>query len=164
MSFSEMNYKHQVIVFDIDGENISNLESVEVPLSVKLLRVPSKNSKLSEVLSALDQLSSSVANRALAPYLEVRVLLDGPEPGLRHKIETALTGKYVRLAKIDLKYPASASTEKNVGLAAEDQLKELKPLEVFSKIYHSKFNTPVPETIQQLFNQVADEVAQTEPA
>ena len=164
MSFSEMNYKHQVIVFDLDGEHISNLESVEVPLSVKLLRVPSKNSKLSEVLSALDQLSSSVANRVLAPYLEVRVLLDGPEPGLRHKIETALTGKYVRLAKIDVKYPASPSAEKNVGLAAEDQLKELKPLEVFSKIYQSKFNTSVPDTIQQLFNQVADEVAQTEPA
>lgn len=164
MSFSEMNYKHQVIVFDLDGEHISNLESGEVPLSVKLLRVPSKNSKLSEVLSALDQLSSSVANRVLAPYLEVRVLLDGPEPGLRHKIETALTGKYVRLAKIDVKYPASPSAEKNVGLAAEDQLKELKPLEVFSKIYQSKFNTSVPDTIQQLFNQVADEVAQTEPA
>jgi exonuclease SbcD len=107
MSFSELNYKHQVIVFDLDKESISNLESIEIPLSVNLLRVPSRNSKLSEVLSALDQLPSSSADRELAPYLEVRVLLGGPEPGLRHKIETALIGKYVRLAKIDVKYPVS---------------------------------------------------------
>jgi exonuclease SbcD len=164
MSFSELNYKHQVIVFDLDKESISNLESIEIPLSVNLLRVPSRNSKLSEVLSALDQLPSSSANRELAPYLEVRVLLEGPEPGLRHKIETALIGKYVRLAKIDVKYPVSETSGENTELAAEDQLQELKPLEVFSKLYQSKFNVPVPETIQQLFNQVAEEVSQIEPA
>ena len=164
MSFSELNYKHQVIVFDLDEKSISNLESIEVPLSVKLVRVPSKNSKLSEVLTALDQLPASYANRELAPYLEVRVLLDGPEPGLRHKIETALFGKYVRLAKIDVKYPVSETAKKDTELVGEDQLKELKPVEVFSKLYQSKFNGPVPETIQQLFNQVADEVSQIEPA
>jgi exonuclease SbcD len=164
MSFSELNYKHQVIVFDLDKESISNLESIEIPLSVNLLRVPSRNSKLSEVLSALDQLPSSSANRELAPYLEVRVLLEGPEPGLRHKIETALIGKYVRLAKIDVKYPVSETSGENTELAAEDQLQELKPVEVFSKLYQSKFNVPVPETIQQLFNQVAEEVSQIEPA
>jgi exonuclease SbcD len=164
MSFSELNYKHQVIVFDLDKESISNLESIEIPLSVNLLRVPSRNSKLSEVLSALDQLPSSSANRELAPYLEVRVLLEGPEPGLRHKIETALIGKYVRLAKIDVKYPVSETSGENTELAAEDQLQELKPLEVFSKLYQSKFNVPVPETIQQLFNQIAEEVSQIEPA
>jgi exonuclease SbcD len=164
MSFSELNYKHQVIVFDLDKESISNLESIEIPLSVNLLRVPSRNSKLSEVLSALDQLPSSSADRELAPYLEVRVLLGGPEPGLRHKIETALIGKYVRLAKIDVKYPVSETSGENTELAAEDQLQELKPLEVFSKLYQSKFNVPVPETIQQLFNQIAEEVSQIEPA
>ena len=164
MSFSELNYKHQVVVFDLDAECISNLELIEVPLSVKLLRLPSRNSKLSEVLSALDQLPTSGAQGELAPYLEVRVLLDGPEPGLRHKIETALIGKYVRLAKIDVKYPVSASAETDSEFAAADQLEELKPVEVFTKLYQSKFNGPVPEIIQELFNLVAVEVSQTEPS
>jgi exonuclease SbcD len=162
MSFSELNYKHQVIVFNLDEEGISKLESIEIPLSVELLRVPSKNSKLSEVLSALDQLPASATNKSLAPYLEVRVLLEGPEPGLRHKIQTALIGKQVRLAKIDVKYPASESAEKDAALKGEHQLHELKPVEVFSKLYQSKFNGPVPETIQLLFNQVAEEVSQNE--
>ncbi len=164
MSFSELNYKHQVIIFDLDAERITNFESIEVPLSVKVQRVPSKNSKLSEVLSALDQLPSSDAKWELAPYLEVRVLLDGPEPGLRHQIETALIGKYVRLAKIDVKYPVSETSGENNELTAEHQLQELKPVDVFSKLYQSKFNSPVPETLQKLFNQVADEVSQNEPA
>lgn len=162
MSFSELNYKHQVTVFDLDNENISNLELIEVPLSVQLLRVPSKNSNLSEVLSALGQLPASEANRELAPYLEVRVLLEGPEPGLRHKIETALIGKHVRLAKIDVQYPISDTTKKETAFTTENQLQELTPGEVFSKLYQSKFNATVPEIIQGLFNQVADEVSQNE--
>jgi hypothetical protein len=35
------------------------------------------------------------------PYLEVRVLLDAPEPGLRAQVEAAMEGKPVRLAKIE---------------------------------------------------------------
>lgn len=163
MSFSELNYKHQVIAFDLNEKGISNMEFIEIPLSVHLLRIPSKNSRFSEVLSALDQLPSSDGNRELAPYLEVRVLLDGPEPGLRYKIEAALAGKYVRLAKIDVKYPVSEAADKDAEFTREDQLHELKPSEVFSKLYKAKFNCPVPETIQQLFNQVAGEVSQIEP-
>ena len=41
------------------------------------------------------------APRACRPYLEVRVRLDAPEPGLRARIEAALEGKPVRLAQID---------------------------------------------------------------
>jgi len=162
MSFSELNYKHQVIIFDLDEENISNLESVEVPLSVNLLRVPSTHSKLSEVLNALEQLPLKGATPEQAPYLEVRVLLDGPEPGLRHKIETVLIDKHVRLATIKSRYPDSDNQEKITKLISEDKLHELKPVDVFSKLYQSKFNGPVPETIQQLFNQVTDEVSQTD--
>jgi len=163
MSFSELNYKHQVIVFDLDDDVISNLQQVEVPVTIKLLNIPSKHSKLSEVLSALEQLPVKAANPEVAPYLEVRVLLDGPEPGLRHKIETVLADKQVRLATIKIKYPDADNKEKTAELY-EQKLHELKPGEVFSKLYQSKFKSPVPENIQQLFNQVAEEVSQIEPA
>jgi len=163
MSFSELNYKHQVIVFDLDEDVIHNLQQVEVPVTIKLLSIPSKHSKLSEVLSALEQLPAKAVNPELASYLEVRVLLDGPEPGLRHKIETVLADKQVRLATIKTKYPDADNKEKTAELY-EQKLHELKPGEVFSKLYQSKFKSPVPENIQQLFNQVAEEVSQIEPA
>jgi exonuclease SbcD len=111
----------------------------------------------------LEQLPAKAANPEVAPYLEVRVLLDGPEPGLRHKIETVLADKQVRLATIKTKYPDADNKEKTAELY-EQKLHELKPGEVFSKLYQSKFKSPVPENIQQLFNQVAEEVSQIEPA
>lgn len=162
MSFSELNYKHQVLVFEIKGESISNLRSVEVPVSITLQRIPLTHMPLSEVLSALQQLPAADAQQKLAPYLEVRVLLEEPEPALRHKIETVLTGKKVRLAKIDVRYPSFAASGDTPELITQDKLHELQPLDVFIRIYQSKYTTPVPEEILQLFNEVAQEVNQKE--
>lgn len=162
MSFSEMNYKHQVIVFDLDEQGVSNLKSIEVPVSVPLKRVPSVHSILAEVISALQQLPAAGTDLQSAPYLEVRVLLDGPEPGLRHKIENALNGKQVRLAKIDVKYPASNITGSNAATVAEDSLRQLQPENVLEQVYQSRYNTAVPAELLELSNQVTQEVAQTD--
>jgi len=164
MSFSELGYKHQVVIFDLDGGGITNLKSIEVPVSVELKRAPATHSALSEVLSALQQLPATGNNSGLAPYLEVRVLLDGPEPALRHKIETALIGKHARLAKIDSRFPLSGSSGGDTEEVIQDNLQELQPLDVFSKIYQLKYSNPVPPEMQQLFNQIALEVSQMETA
>lgn len=158
MSFSELNYKHQVIVFELE-EEISNLKSIEIPLFVPLLRIPLKPLPLHEVIALLEQLPIMDQHSELSPYLEVRVLLDGPEPALRHKIETALIGKQVRLAKIDVSYLASAGQKDE--FITQEKLSELQPLDVFNKIYQSRYNSEVPPTILQLFQQVAQEVNQT---
>ncbi|NTE04453.1 exonuclease subunit SbcD [Agrobacterium tumefaciens] len=158
MSFSELNYKHQVIVFELE-EEISNLKSIEIPLFVPLLRIPLKPLPLHEVIALLEQLPIMDQHSELSPYLEVRVLLDGPEPALRHKIETALIGKQVRLAKIDVSYLASAGQKDE--FITQEKLCELQPLDVFNKIYQSRYNSEVPPTILQLFQQVAQEVNQT---
>ena len=162
MSFSELHYKHQVVVFNIAGEKIDNLKSIDIPLSVTLQRIPSVHSSLTEVLNVLQQLPAYKSNPEFAPYLEVRVLLDGPEPALRHKIETVLIGKYVRLSKIDVRYPAGANAYKNAELIIKDKLQELQPQDVFAKVYQSKYNNSVPTEILKLFNQVSQEVAQSE--
>jgi exonuclease SbcD len=162
MSFSELNYKHQVVVFDLNEQNISDLRSIEIPIAVSLKRVPSVHSSLAEVINLLQQLPATDTNRQLAPYLEVCVLLEGPEPGLRHKIETAVTGKDVRLAKIDVKYPIVDAKENSTGAGVNDNLHELQPQDVFAKVYQSKYNNPVPTELLQLFNQVTQEVAQSE--
>lgn len=158
MSFSELNYKHQVIVFELE-EEISQLKSIEIPLSVALQRIPQTPQPLHEVIGLLENLPQMDSNRETVPYLEVRVLLDGPEPALRHKIETALAGKKVRLAKIDVKYPTS--TQQAPEFITQEKLSELQPLDVFGKVYRSRYNSDVPNDILQLFQQVAEEVNQT---
>ncbi|HTE27750.1 exonuclease SbcCD subunit D, partial [Flavitalea sp.] len=161
MSFSEYNYKHQVIVFDLEDEKIVSLSAIEVPVSVSLLRVPSVHSKLVEVLDALEQIDADTDNpNSVAPYLEVRVLSDGPEPALRYKIETALAGKHVKLAKIDLRYAEAPAIEQGIESIKLDRLNELRPLDVFTKVYQSRYNTAVPEDLFQLFNQITQEANQ----
>ena len=162
MSFSETNYKHQVIVFDIAEDNIEGLKTIEIPVSVPLKRIPAVHSSLAEVLSSLEQLAAFEGDIHTAPYLEVLVLLDGPEPGLRHNVETALSGKNFRLAKIDVRYNISTTKPDEDRLVAPDQLNELQPLEVLQKVYQSKYNNPIPEDLQKLFQQVKQEVNESD--
>jgi DNA repair protein SbcD/Mre11 len=164
MSFSELNYKHQVVAFDLEQQGINNLKTIEVPVSVALQRVPTVHSSLVDVVNALQQLPAAGADLQMAPYLEVRVLLDGPEPALRHKIETAVSGKNVRLAKIDKKDSVPTVSSATTGTNATDNLQELQPVDVFKKVYQSKYKTPVPAELLQLFNKATQAVAQSETA
>ncbi|MFP5042697.1 exonuclease SbcCD subunit D C-terminal domain-containing protein [Parasediminibacterium sp. JCM 36343] len=157
MSFSELNYKHQVVAFEVIGEEITHIQSIEVPLAIPLLRVPSSSKQLAEVLNKLQQLPPVGDNLLLAPYLEVRVLLNGPEPALRHKIEAAIEGKNVRLTKIDVKYPDNkGNVDGETAIALCDKLHELNPFDVFARIYQSKYNNPAPDVLVVLFNQVLE--------
>jgi len=164
MSFSEINYKHQVIVFELNAEGLQNLEFIEIPVSIPLKRVPEKNKPIDEVVLALQDLPESEEAIEFAPYLEVRILLDSPEPALRHKIESAIAGKYVRLAKIDVKYPSSNQDGKTGNTISTQDLNELNPSDIFSKVYETKFLSEVPESIKNLFNEVLQEVEQAEEA
>lgn len=159
MSFSELNYKHQVIVFELDND-LLDIRSIEIPLFVRLMRLPLKHQPLYEVIALLEQLPNLDETDSLKiPYLEVRVLLEGPEPALRHKIEMALLGKKVRLTKIDVKYPDSKVKVNN--LIAPAELQKLQPIDVFGKIYQTRYNSDVPKEILNLFQQVVEEVNQT---
>lgn len=158
MSFSELNYKHQVIVFKLDKE-ISELKSIEIPVSVPLQRIPQTAQPLHEVIGLLENLSEPDNIKEPFPYLEVRILLEGPEPALRHKIETALMGKKVRLAKIDVKYPSS--TQQVSEFITPEKLNELQPIDIFDKVYQQRYNSEIPDTILQLFQQVTQEINQT---
>lgn len=156
MSFSEVNYKHQAVLLEIEGEQAKNIQTIEIPITVKLLRIPAVPKLLNEVLQELNQLPDAV-DVEQAPYLEVRILLDGPEPSLRYLIETALMNKNVRLAKIDVKYPMDNNPED--GVMTYEQLHELQPINVFNRIYKSRFNNETPEELIFLFNQVSNELS-----
>jgi exonuclease SbcD len=161
MSFSEIHYRHQVVVFELNCGQISDPKGIEVPVTVPLLRVPGTNSTLPEVLIALGQLPSATSTREPWPYLEVRLLADGPEPAMRYKIDGVLKGKAVRLAKIDLQYPNALKAD-----GTEDpltvELAELNPFDVFAKAYRSKYERELPEQLAKLFKEIAAEAAETE--
>ncbi len=158
MSFSERNYKHQVVIFKLENE-IIDLKTVEIPVTIPLLRIPLKAELLDQVLEQLNQLPEKNDDEQ-APYLEVQVLLAEPEPALRHKIDEVLKYKNVKLARIQPHYPNSKSSSNES--TPQELLNELKPIDVFSKSYQSKYEVEVPNHLMKLFQQTLEEVNQTE--
>ncbi|WP_426089067.1 exonuclease SbcCD subunit D C-terminal domain-containing protein [Janthinobacterium sp. PSPC1-1] len=141
LSFAEVNYRHQVLCLDIDGETLQSVRAIEVPRAVPLLRVPATPAPIAEVLAQLAALDVPDAPAEAQPFLEVRVRLDAPEPGLRTRIETALDGKPVRLAKIETSSAARSSTPENMTL---DQLGQLQPDDIFRRLYQQKYAKEAP--------------------
>ena len=153
LSFSEVGYQHQVLRVDLENGVATGVTPLLVPRAVQLLRVPSKPAPLDDVLAALEALDlGKVDCQALHthPYLEVRVLLDAPEPGLRGRIEAAIAGKPVRLAKIE-------PTRKHEGAAADapalslDQLAQMQPDDIFRRLYLQKYGDDAPDDQLQAF-------------
>ncbi|MBV7535266.1 exonuclease SbcCD subunit D C-terminal domain-containing protein [Duganella sp. sic0402] len=143
LSFAEVNYPHQILRIDLDGATVREITPVPVPRAVELLRVPSRPAPPAQVLEELAALSPPEAPAEQQPFLEVRVLLEQPEPGLRARIEAALDGKHVRLAKIETSSAARASSiDKQVMTL--DQLEKLKPDDIFRQLYEQRFGNEAP--------------------
>lgn len=142
MSFSEITYEHQVVCLDLDGENVKGIRPIQVPRAVAMLRVPNKPAAIDAVLAALGALDLPDVPDAAQPYLEVRVRLDTPEPGLRSKIEAALEGKAVRLAKIETT-SNRATTTQAVALSL-DEHERLLPEDIFERLYQQRFSCVAP--------------------
>jgi len=119
-----------------------------VPRAVELLRIPARPALLDDVLAALAALPDSTAaptfeEQQRLPLLEVRVLLDAPEPGLRSRIEAALEHKAVRLAKIETSSARRADTLETAVMTL-DQLDKLQPADIFQQLYRQRYGSDAP--------------------
>jgi exonuclease SbcD len=144
LSFAEINYQHQVLRIDLDGGKAREIVPLHVPRAVELLRVPSQPAPLPQVIAELVGLELPDVPLHEQPYLEVRVLLDGPEPSLRAQVEAALEGKPVRLAKIEptRKVVTAPGFEPALSL---DQLAQLQPDDIFRRLWQQRFGDDAPE-------------------
>ncbi len=157
LSFAEIDYPHQVLKVELDGARLVGIEPIPVPRAVPLLRVPKTAAPLAEVEAALAGLDLPPVAAEAMPYLEVRVLLDTPEPGLRARIEAALEGKSVRLARIDTSRPRN-STEAGEAIEHLDDLGRLDPVAIFTGAYTGKYGAPPPEPLLAAFAEILNAV------
>ena len=161
MSFSEINYKHQVLVVELEGEKMTSVLPLEIPVTVPLLRIPAQPKSIPEVELELNQLPEATDKRHLAPFLEVRVLLDGPEPALRQKIEELIKNKEVRLTRIDRCFGKSLSAGAS-EVKTPSELSTMKPLELMKGYFKKLYNTEAPEDLVTLFGEVTNELESKE--
>ncbi|HJU70497.1 MAG TPA: exonuclease SbcCD subunit D C-terminal domain-containing protein [Paucimonas sp.] len=152
LSFAEIGYPHQVLRVDLEGETVADVTALPVPRAVELLRVPQRPAPLDEVLAALASLAlPTESDPQRQPYLEVRVHLDAPEPGLRARIEAALEGKPVRLARIDTRFTPTIAPGIDSAPTSLEQLERLQPDDIFNRLYRSRYDTDAPADLQAAF-------------
>lgn len=155
MSFAEIHYPHQVICVDLVDGALTAATPIPIPRFVPLLRIPSQPAPLTETLEKLAALDLPEVRFEAQPYLEARVLLDAPEPGLRAQVEAALAGKPVRLARIDLHYGRSHAEDTTAhNPQTLDELDRLQPDDIFQQLHVQKYGAEPSTALMAAFREL----------
>ncbi|MFD2644496.1 exonuclease SbcCD subunit D C-terminal domain-containing protein [Pseudomonas japonica] len=161
LSFSEINYPHQILEIEFKGASLVSVESRRVPRAVALQRVGP--APLVEVLAQLGELAEPdlLDDPQRQPWLEVRVQLDEPQPDLRQQIETALQGKAVRLVRIAAEYAGRATGEGDDDERLME-LSQLRPEDLFARAWEQSYGSIADERTLADFALLLQEVQQEE--
>ncbi|VEF10663.1 exodeoxyribonuclease I subunit D [Pseudomonas fluorescens] len=158
LSFSEIGYQHQILDVVLDGETLVSVEPKMIPRSVNLQRIGP--APLVEILLQLADLPNIdlLAETQRQPWLEVRVILDEPQPDLRHQVENALQGKAVRLVRIAAEYAGNRGADGSNDGSTLIELDQLTPQELFSRAWLDNYGNEVDEQTLKDFAELLQDV------
>lgn len=137
LSFSEINYKHQVVEVKIEpskaDETAFQFEALPIPRSIQLHRI---RGELNEVFAQLKALASGeIANIDQREYIDIEYHTDTPPlPNLRQQFEDALPKDRYRLVKISRLY----KNNQVQNSSAKIQLEPPTPEKLFEQIWQNK--------------------------
>jgi exonuclease SbcD len=162
LSLSEADYIHQVLLASFEGPELVVCQTLEIPRTVDMLRVPAERpGRLDEVLFELQHLSLDAGLEPDRwPWLEVRVLLDEPQPDLRARIDRVLRARPVRLLKITL-------ARAGVGGSLADfpnrrELERIDPQQVFIDCYERSYAERPDDELLAAFHELREAVEREE--
>lgn len=155
MTFSEKRNRNGVVIVET-GKGKVEINRIEIPLYVPLQSIPATPEPLEGVLDAIFGLpDGEVTERS--PYLEVKIKMTEPDTSYKYKIESALQGKAVRLARVVAVMPALKST--GISAASYEELQSLHPLDVALDYYKRRYDErEMPQGMKQLLEEVVKEV------
>ena len=137
LSFSEINYKHQVVEVTIDpskpAEYQLQFEALHIPRSIQLHRI---RGELNEVFTQLQALASGkIDNIDQREYIDIEYHTDTPpRPNLRQQFEDVLPKERYRLVKISRQY----KNNDQQNYATKIQLEPPTPEQLFEQIWQNK--------------------------
>ena len=91
----------------------------------------------------------------LTPYLEIKVLNDGPDPTRKNRINEALSKKAVRLTAIHAVNVNEAG--KRIENKPNESLDSITPEELALRIYRNKYDSEMPTELQSLLREAIRE-------
>lgn len=157
MSFAEKHYRQGVMLVTLDEEGrkpaVVERRLYEPPVS--LWSLPTEEAEIEGVLEAIAGLPEGEPDDS-SPYLEIKVKVTQPDPTLKYKIQEALKGKQVRLARIVAVAPPKAESSRR--LTTYEEVQQLRPIDIALDFYKQKYGgSEMPDALQQLFNEVTRE-------
>lgn len=151
MSFAEKHYHHGVVMVTFDEGCAVDIERIECPKLIPLISVPAGKPLPPETV--LEELKVLPDVDGEAPYLEVKVLLEEPEPMLRQEVEEALADKNYRLARIVSTYHKDKGEEKQEKDDWRRGLQEMSPLQIAQSAFEKIYQTEMPGELTELFQE-----------
>ncbi len=160
MATTEASYRHQVLLVDLEPGGVSEVKALLIPRQVEVLRIPDVGAaSLPEVLKALKALPEKSALPAWRwPFVDLRVQLEKPEPGLVRRIHEELDDRAARLVRIE-----RVLTGTGAPLAAAETrtaLRDLEPEHVFRRMYEKDFEGAPDEAMLEAFHETLEAVKQ----
>lgn len=156
MSFAEKNNTSGVVMITIDLDD-TTIEKLEFQPLAGLVSIPSQARPLEEVLQAIGELPDGDVTPQ-SPYLEIKILMTEPEPSYKYKIEEALKGKAVRLARIAAMLPQKKAS--GIAATSYEELQTIRPLDMALDVFKRKYSgTEMPDTMKHLLETVIKEAA-----
>lgn len=160
MSFAEKHYHHGVVMVTFDEGSVVEMQRLECPKLVPLVSVPHREPALPEVV--LEALKALPEVHGVAPYLEVKVLLEEPEPMLRQEVEEALKDKNYRLARIVSTYHSEAQSVEKESEEWKRGLQEMSPLQIAQSAFEKIYQVEMPEELTDLFQEALEAATRKE--
>ena len=151
MSFAEKHYHHGVVEVTFDGGCAVDIMRVECPRLIPLMSVPNGEPASPEIV--LEILKELPVTEGAEPYLEVKVLLDEPEPMLRQEVEEALADKNYRLARIVSTYRNETGNAEKENENWKRGLQEMSPLQIAQSAFEKIYQVEMPEELTDLFQE-----------
>lgn len=151
MSFAEKHYHHGVVMVTFDGGFAVEIERLECPKLVPLVSVPKGEPGLPSAV--LKELRALPEVEGVAPYLEVKVLLEEPEPMLRQEVEEALQDKNYRLARIVSTYHSEVEKMEKDNEDWRRGLQEMSPLQIAQSAFERIYQVEMPIELTDLFQE-----------
>ena len=164
LSFAEVDYPHQILGVQFEGDALKTVESIRIPRAVDMVRLgPAPLADILEHLKSQSEIDLfNTPESHLVPWLEVRVILDAPQPDLRQRLESALERKSLRLVRIGVQYAGAVSTSsESPELVA---LEQLTAQERCSRAWQDTYGQVPESSTLDDFTQLLEDIALGEQA
>ncbi|WP_424895376.1 exonuclease SbcCD subunit D [Acinetobacter junii] len=155
LSFSEINYKHQVLEVTIDPIETGNqveFEAIAIPRAIQLHKI---KGELNDVIQRLKNLP-----QGLIECIDHREYVDieyhtatPPQPNLRQQFEDALPKDRYRLVRISRQY---LSNQTNAEIESKINLEPPTPEKLFQQIWEKKGYSADDEVTKDFLSLVAE--------